>query len=101
MENYMTNFIVNFVKDKNFAIMNAAEIKLDLFRKIDKLKESELEQMYNKFLALLNAGSAYKLSKVEKVAIYEALEASKQGKVYTHEEVMEEARGKYPNLNFK
>ncbi|WP_088656215.1 hypothetical protein [Geofilum rhodophaeum] len=97
----MTNFIVNFVKDKNFAIMNAAEIKLDLFRKIDKLKESELEKMYNKFVALLNASSPYKLSKDEKAAIDEALEASKRGEAYTHEQVMEEARGKYPNLNFK
>lgn len=97
----MTNFIVNFVTDKNFAIMNAAEIKLDLFRKIDKLKKPELEKMYNKFVALLNASSPYKLSKDEKAAINEALEASKQGKSYTHEEVMEEARGKYPKLNFK
>lgn len=81
--------------------MNAAEIKLDLFRKIDNLKESELEKMYNKFLALLNASSPYKLSNDEKAAIDEALEASKQGKVYTHDEVMEDARGKYPNLRFK
>ncbi|TCO08365.1 hypothetical protein [Natronoflexus pectinivorans] len=72
-----------------------------MFRKIDKLKESELEKMYNKFIALLNASSAYKLSKDEKAAIDEALEESKQGKFFTHEEVMEEARGKYPNLKFK
>jgi hypothetical protein len=81
--------------------MNAAEIKLDLFRKIDRLKESELEKMYNKFLAILNASSPYMLSENEKAAINEALEASKREIAYTHEEVMEEARGKYPNLNFK
>ena len=97
----MSNFIVNFVKDKNFEIMNAAELKLDLFRRIDNLKESDLEKVYNKFVALLNASSPYELSKHEKAAVNEALEASKQGETYTHEQVMEEARGKYPNLNFK
>lgn len=97
----MTNFIVNFLRDKNYAIMNAAEIKLDLFRKIDNLKESDLEKVYNQFVTLLNATTAYELSKDEKAAINEALEASKQGETYTHEQVMEEARGKYPNLKFK
>ncbi len=97
----MSNFIVNFVKDKNFAIMNAAEIKLDLFRRIDNLKESDLEKVYNKFVALLNASSPYRLSTDEQAAINEALEASKRGETYTHEQVMEEARGKYPNLRFK
>lgn len=81
--------------------MNAAEIKLDLFRKIDSLKEPELEELYYKFIALLSSTSSYKLSKSEKTAIDEALEANKNGKTYTSEEVMEEARRKYPNLNFK
>lgn len=81
--------------------MNVSEIKLELFRKIDNLNESELEKMYDKFLALLNANSAYKLSKDEKAAIEEALEASRQGKTFTHEEVMEEARVRYSNLKFK
>lgn len=81
--------------------MNAAEIKLDMFRKIDNLKESELEKVYNKFIALLSTSSPYKLSKAEKAAIDEALEASKNGQTYTHEEVMEEAKQKYPNLNFR
>ncbi|MFO7999739.1 MAG: hypothetical protein R6U46_00740 [Marinilabilia sp.] len=81
--------------------MNAAEIKLDLFRRIDNLKESDLEKVYNKFVALLNASAPYQLSKDEQEAINEALEASKRGETYTHEQVMEEARGKYPNLRFK
>ncbi len=81
--------------------MNAAEIKLDLFRKIDNLEDSELEKVYNTFLALLNTTSNYKLSNDEKEAIDEALEESKSGRTYTHEEVMEEASRKYPNLHFK
>lgn len=81
--------------------MNAAEIKLDLFRRIDNLKESDLEKVYNKFVALLNASAPYQLSTDEQAAINEALEASKRGETFTHEQVMEEARGKYPNLRFK
>ena len=81
--------------------MNAAEIKLDLFRRIDSLKESDLEKVYNKFIALLSTTSPYKLSKDEKAAIDEALEVGKDGQSYTREEVMKEARRKYPNLNFR
>ena len=81
--------------------MNAAEIKLDLFRKIDSLTESELEKIYNKFIALLSTTSPYKLSKAEKAAIDKALEAGKDSQSYTREEVMKEARQKYSNLNFR
>jgi predicted transcriptional regulator len=81
--------------------MNIAEIKLDLFRKIDSLNESEIEKIYNKFLAILNTTSLYKLSENENKAINDALESSKNGEVYSHEEVIEEARRKYPNLKFR
>lgn len=81
--------------------MNAAEIKLDLFRRIDSLKEPELEALYNKLVALLNASSHYKLSKNEKAAIDEAIAASESGETYTRDEVIEEGKVKYPNLRFK
>lgn len=81
--------------------MNASEIKLDLFRKIDRLNDSEVERLYNKFLTLLNTTSVYRLSDDEKKAIDEALEESHRGNTFTHEEVMNQAKSKYPNLNFK
>ncbi|MDT8431637.1 MAG: hypothetical protein RQ746_08945 [Bacteroidales bacterium] len=81
--------------------MNAAEIKLDLFRRIDNLKESDLEKVYDKFVALLSTTSPYKLSKAEKAAVDEALDKSKNGQGCTREEVMKEARQKYPDLNFR
>jgi len=80
--------------------MNSAEIKLDLFRKIDGLSESELQKVYTKFLALLSS-STYKLSKEEKLAVNEALKVSEDEPSYSREEVMEQAKSKYPNLNFK
>lgn len=79
--------------------MNVAEIKLDLFRRIDNLPKSDLEIIYNNLLAFINTSSNYKLSKPEKIAIEEALEEG--GKAFSHEDVVMEAKQKYPNLKFE
>jgi len=81
--------------------MNAAEIKLDLFRKIDSLKDTDLKRVYHSFLSLLTSSEKYTLTKAEKIAIEEALECSKKGETLTHESVMNEAQIKYPKLKFK
>ena len=81
--------------------MNTSDIKLKLFRKIDSLNEEELKRYYNQILSLLSSSEQYTLKENEKKAIEEALEYSKQGKSLTHDEVVEEARRKYPNLNIK
>ncbi len=81
--------------------MNVAEIKLDMFRRIDSLPKTDLENIYHKFLALLDATSNYKLSDAERNAIESALEESKKGNIYSHENVMAEAKQRYPNLKFK
>ncbi len=81
--------------------MNAAEIKLDLFRKIDRLPVNDLENIYQSFLALLNASKEYRLSAEEKNAIMEALEDSQSGNVYSHDDVMDDARNRFPNLRFR
>lgn len=81
--------------------MNSAEIKLDLFRKIDQLDTDELERVYAIFLKLLNAGGAAEetpLSQELKTALDEALEASNKGQVSSHEEVMQITRDKYSHL---
>jgi|GEM_PF-1049480 len=96
----MSKFIVNFVKDKSFTIMNAAEIKLDLFRRLDSLDKSKLEKVYNKIINLINTdvSKSEVLSPEIKAALDEALEASEQGRVYTHEEAMQKTKEKYPKL---
>ncbi len=81
--------------------MNAAEIKLDLFRKIDRLNEAELEMVYEQILALMSATSRYNLSDDENRAIDASLKVSEEGAGYTYDEVVEEASRKYPNLKFK
>lgn len=47
--------------------MTTAEIKLDMFRKIDNLSESQLEKIYHVFLSLLKF-EKYSLSDAEKLA---------------------------------
>lgn len=81
--------------------MNTSDIKLKLFRKIDSLNEDELKRYYNQILSLLSSSEQYTLKTNEKKAIDDALEQSKKGNSFTHEEVVEEARHKYPNLDIK
>lgn len=80
--------------------MNASEIKLDLFRRLDSLDNSKLERVYSKIINLINADNPQKeeLSPEIKSALDEALESSKQGRVYTHDEVMQMTKAKFPNL---
>ncbi len=81
--------------------MNAAEIKLDLFRRIDKLPKAELERIYEKVLAIINTTSKYKLSEQEKNAINEAISESGKKNLQNHADVVAEASKRYPNLKFK
>jgi len=81
--------------------MNVAEIKLELFRKIDRLPSEELEIVFNNISAFFNASSKYVLSDEERKGIDIALEESAKGNVYSSESVMEEAKQKYPGLKFE
>lgn len=81
--------------------MNTAEIKLDLFRRIDNLKDTELEEIYETFLSLLPSSEKYTLTNSERKAVEEALDCSKKGETCTHESVVEEAKTKYSQLKFK
>ena len=81
--------------------MNTAEIKLDMFRRIDNLPKTDLDKIYNKFLALIDSTSNYNLSKAEQIAVNEALQESEKGNIYSPEDVKIEAKQKYPNLKFR
>jgi hypothetical protein len=80
--------------------MNAAEIKLDLFRRLDSLDGSRLEKVYEKILSLIASESPkqHELSPEVKSALDEALVSSKLGRVVSHEEAMLKTKEKYPNL---
>ncbi|SHK04854.1 hypothetical protein SAMN05444280_1556 [Tangfeifania diversioriginum] len=81
--------------------MNSAEIKLDLFRRIDNLSGADLKRNYDKILALLNATTKYKLNPKERKAVEEAIEERKTGNSMTHKQVLAEAKQKYSNLKFE
>ena len=81
--------------------MNTAELKLELFRRIDKLEAAALEAFYHKVLALLQEEGVYELSVSERRAIDAALEASEREEGYSSQDVKEEAQKRFPKLRFK
>jgi predicted transcriptional regulator len=80
--------------------MNTAEIKLDLFRRLDSLDGKRLERIYEKIISLIASDSPkqHEISPEVKVALDQALESSKHGRVVTHEEAIRKTKEKYPNL---
>ncbi|HKL72530.1 MAG TPA: hypothetical protein VJ855_07745 [Marinilabiliaceae bacterium] len=80
--------------------MNVSEIKLDLFRRLDNMDNKSLEKVYDKIVNLINTDSQQfkDLSFELRDALDKALEASSQGRIFTHEEVTQRTRDKYPNL---
>ncbi len=80
--------------------MNSAEIKLELFRKIDNLDNSKLEKIYNSLVGLLNSASLSEstMNQELKVALEEAIDASKKGQIHSHEDVMQKTKEKYSKL---
>jgi predicted transcriptional regulator len=80
--------------------MNTAEIKLDLFRRLDNLDGKRLERIYEKIISLIASDSPkqHEISPEVKVALDQALESSKLGRVVTHEEAIRKTKEKYPNL---
>ena len=81
--------------------MNTAEMKLEMYRKIDNLSETEFHMIYEKFMDLLNFPGLYKTSGKEQKAINEALSMNEPSSQYLSDEVRSEAQQKYPNLKFK
>ena len=81
--------------------MNSLELKNKIIKQIDNLNEAEFERVYHQLLEILKLANHYKLSKEENEAIDSALKVSEEGETYTKNEVISEARNKFPNLKFK
>lgn len=81
--------------------MNIAELKLDLFRKIDSLEKSKLEEAYGILLNYLNSKNDYKewdnLTKAQKDAIILGINELDKGLGRKNEDVMKDYRNRYPN----
>jgi hypothetical protein len=81
--------------------MNTLELKNQIIRNIESLNEEDFEKVVHHLLEVLKLGNIYKLSVEENEAIDQALSVSEEGESYTHEDVVSEARNKFPNLKFK
>lgn len=77
--------------------MGAAELKLDIFRMVDQLPESELQKLYGMIMQLADPDAAPwdTLSDDEKAAIEKGLAQLDQGKGKPHAEVMAKFRKRY------
>jgi predicted transcriptional regulator len=76
-------------------IMNTAEIKLELFRRIDSLKGKALEDAYQHMLSFLNKSD---VNPELQSGIERALKDVEEGRVSSHEDVTKRMKKKYPNL---
>lgn len=79
--------------------MNASDLKISLFRKIDMLKDDELEKIHGQLLNILNGASDSahwnELSQAQKSGLTDAIDSLHSGMGMAQEEVMEKYRKRY------
>ncbi len=81
--------------------MSTLELKDQIIRNIESLNEDDFQKVYHQLLEVLKLGNIYKLTVEENEAIDQALKVSEEEGTYSHDEVMKEAKDKFPNLKFK
>ena len=78
--------------------MNAAEIKLKIFRQIDSLDKSKLEDLYGMMVNFLNSQNSEEdwlaLSDEQKEGIKDAVADLRAGKGISHESILSKYRKK-------
>jgi hypothetical protein len=81
--------------------MTTSELKLRLFRQIDSLEKSKLEEVYGVVTNYINGNRDLsewdKLSDIQKQGIIDAIEEIKEGKGIPNKLVMDKIRKKYPH----
>ncbi|UZO80701.1 hypothetical protein NBT05_17380 [Aquimarina sp. ERC-38] len=81
--------------------MNAAEIKHDLFRKLDNLKGNTLEEAYGLLINLINSKKEINdwddLTNAQQNAILLGINQLDEGKGRSHDDVMSDLRTKFPD----
>jgi hypothetical protein len=79
--------------------MTVADLKLKIFRKVDSLEKSRLEEFYGVLLNFLNSqkdiGDWDKLTEEQRQGIFDAIDQIDAGKGILHEKVMVKMRKKY------
>ncbi|MGB0880642.1 MAG: hypothetical protein ACPGTO_08755 [Polaribacter sp.] len=81
--------------------MNASEIKIDLFRKIDSLQDSRLKEVYEIFINFINSKNENdeweNLTKEQQTAINLGIEQLNNGEGRKHNDVISDFRNKFVN----
>ena len=94
----MTDFLLSLRK---YFIMTVSELKLRLFRQIDSLEKSKLEEVYGVLTNYINGNRDLsewdKLSDNQKHGILNAIEEIRGGKGISNKVVMNKFRKKYPH----
>ncbi len=80
--------------------MGGSALKDKLIQRIREASESKVAKVYEELLSILEKPETYVLSKEEENAINEAIYLQDTGEKYSTIEVKEEAKRKFPNLNF-
>jgi hypothetical protein len=79
--------------------MTVAELKLKIFRQVDSLEKSRLEELYGVMLNYINGKKDIddwtKLTTEQKQGIIDAIEEIESGKGIPHETVMRNIRSKF------
>jgi len=79
--------------------MTTSDIKLRLFRQIDSLEKSKLEELYGVVVNFINGQKELTdwdtLTESQKSGIFDALEEIENGKGIPHQDVMSKYRNKY------
>ena len=79
--------------------MTLAELKLQIFRQVDSMEKSRLEELYGVFQNYLNGHKDIndweKLSKVQQQGINDAIMEIESGEGLSHESVMTNIRQQY------
>ena len=82
--------------------MTVADLKLKIFREVDSLEKSRLEELYGVMLNFLNGqkdiGDWDKLTEEQKQGILEAIDEIEKGKGISHEKVMAKMRKKFTHV---
>ncbi len=81
--------------------MNAAELKLMIFRKIDSLDNTKLKEIYGILTNYLNGEKDVSdwtyLTDEQKQGLFDSISELNEGKGISHDTVMSDIRKKYPD----
>jgi len=79
--------------------MSTAELKLDIFRRLDTLDDNLFQEIYGYVMNYISGIKSFKesvtISEEEQMAIEEGYTQIRQGKGILHNEIMEKYRAKY------